>query len=147
MATAETPAIIFATLAARVDEMAGVLDVTVAMPNAPFTPPVRSGTRAPYLVMTYMPNGSDLDGLPFDGDVTHVGLLQVSIFWPSAQGIVKPLSMAGAISDWFPAGLRLENNGVQVNVDRTPVIAPALQESDLVQVPVTIRWRASAINP
>lgn len=115
----------------------------IALPNVSFTPPkTADGKRAPYLSVTYMPNGAELDGLPFDSDQTHIGLLQISVFWPSNDGIVKPLQVAAHIVDAFSAGRVIERNGIVVRIDRLPTVAGPLQESDLVQIPVTVRWRA-----
>ncbi|MCP1550712.1 MULTISPECIES: DUF4128 domain-containing protein [Methylorubrum] len=115
----------------------------IALPNVGFTPPKGAGgKRKEYLSVTYMPNGASLDGLPFDSDETHIGLLQVSVFWPSGDGIVKPLEAAALIVDAFPPGRAFERNGIVVRIDVLPTVAGPLQESDLVQIPVTIRWRA-----
>lgn len=115
----------------------------VSYPNVGFTPPKStSGKRKPYLALTYMPNGADLDGLPFDSDETHIGLLQVSVFWPAGEGIVKPGEVAAKIAKAFAPGTQITAPGIVVYIDRKPTVAGPLQESDLVQIPVTIRWRA-----
>lgn len=115
----------------------------IALPNVGFTPPKgTAGRRKEYLSVTYMPNGADLDGLAFDSDRTHVGLLQVSVFWPSSEGVTKPMRVASGLVEAFKPDPRIQGQGVEIHVDRLPTVAGPLQESDLVQIPVTIRWRA-----
>lgn len=131
-------------------QMAATLKVPIAMPNASFTPPLRGpGKRAPYLQFTFTPNGSvgGLDGLAQDGDQTYWGLLQIDAFWPAGEGLLKPMTLAGQVADWWPAGLWLVQGETNIRFDDAPRIAGTLQSSDLVQVPVTVRWRATRANP
>lgn len=109
-------------------------------PNVAFTPVVKT----PYLSVSVMPNTAELDGLPFDSDVTHMGLLQVSVFWPANTGLVKPMQVASQIVAAFPPGLWIERNGITVRFDQQPRVAGSIQESDWVSIPVTMRWRACA---
>lgn len=116
----------------------------VAFPGVSYTPKTdQSGKRKAYLAVTYMPNGAGLDGLPFDSDTTHQGLLQISVFCSAGAGLVKPLQQAAQVVAAFPPGLRFVRNGVRIDIDRKPEVAGSLQESDLVQIPITIAWRAS----
>ena len=138
---------IYEGFASRTVEMATALGLTVGLPNVKFDPPSRSGKRTPYLIMRVQPNGSSRDGLAFDSDLTHIGLLQISVYWPAGEGLLKPTDMAERVAGWWDAGTDMEYLGVKFTFDYTPTIAAALQESDLLQVPVTVRWRASEIKP
>jgi hypothetical protein len=134
----------YTCLAKRLDAMATALGLPIAMPNTDFTPPRSGKNRLPYLDASYMPNGAQLDSLGFDQeDESLQGLLQVSVYWPARAGLVKPSQAAGAVVAWFPAGTSLDEGGFSVYVDRRPDTGPAIYESDLVQLPVTVRWRAT----
>lgn len=137
----------YEVFAARAAEMANDLGLTISYPNVSFTAPTRSGKRLGYVALKFMPNGSSLDGLPFDGDVTNQGLLQISVYWPSAEGLPAALRCAAKAASWFAAGWGTDKDGTRVRVYRAPEIAPHLQESDLIQVPVTVRWQSSLLEP
>ena len=138
MAVSGTEAMIADSLIWQAGQVAASLGLQIAFPNVPLSQPV--GT--PYLALTVMPNTAVLQTMEFGGDVDHQGLLQISVFWPSGQGMVKPMSTAAAIVKAFAPGTRIDRNLVSVRVNEQPRIAPALQESDWCQVPVTVRWRA-----
>ena len=150
MAVTGVEAQIYSALMDAVVALAGTLKVALAAPNVAFTPPiaasdgpgVKKGDRLPYLVVTYMPNTADVFGYEGDSDVDYQGMLQVSVFWPARAGIVKPLQVAAQIVTAFKPGTKIDANGLRIRVDQQPTVAPALTESDLVQIPVTVRWRA-----
>lgn len=100
-----------------------------------------SQTGRPYLVASFHPNTTRLDGLPFDSDVTHVGLLVVTGVWPAGQGYVKPLNVAAQVRQAFAAGTRLWRNGLTVCIDETPEVAGPIDDAPWVRFPVTARWR------
>lgn len=139
----------YTLLAQRFSGMADpqVLNVPVAAPNTEFTPPrdnTKDKNRLPYIDVSYMPNGAQLDSMGFNQeDETLQGLLQLSVYWPARQGLVKPSALAGKVAAYFPAGTRLDGGGFSVYVDRRPDTGPAMFESDMVMLPVTVRWRAT----
>jgi hypothetical protein len=140
----------YANLAASVSAMAAYLGLPVAEVNVDFTPPRDAkSNRLPYLSVSYQPNGAQRDSLGFaepdelDDDATMEGLLQVSVYWPARVGLVKPSLVAGQVASWFRPGTRLDGGGFSVYVDRRPDVTSAMQESDVVQIPVTVRWRAT----
>lgn len=110
----------------------------VSFPGADFSP--KQGK--PYLGVSFIPNTAELVGISFDNDVDHQGLLQLSVFWPARQGFVKPMQVASQVVAAFRPGTKIDRNGLRIRIDQQPSIAASLSESDLVQVPVTIRWRA-----
>ena len=110
----------------------------IAQPAVAFTPTL--GT--PYLAATVLPNTAELFGTEFDGDVDFQGLAQISVFWPSGQGLIKPQQVASQIVAACAPGTRIDRNGIRVRFDQRPSVAPALVEADWVQIPVNIRWRA-----
>lgn len=140
MAVTGTEAKIAEALLWYVGQIVTTPPLKVANPNVGFTPTLNT----PYLAVTYMPNGAALDGLPFNSDETHIGLLQISVFWPAGAGIVQPMQVAAQVAAAFAPGLRFARGGVEVSVDQKPITSGALQESDWMQIPVTVRWIASA---
>jgi hypothetical protein len=137
----------YTLLAQRFTAMEAELGYPVAKPSVAFTPPrdsTKDKNRLPYVDVAYMPNGAQLDSLGFDqADESLQGLLQLSVYWPAAQGLVKPSAAAGRVAAYFSAGTRLDGGGFTVYVDRRPDTGPAMYESDLVMLPVTVRWRAT----
>lgn len=111
--------------------------VAVANPGVLFTPSL----GVPYLGVSIMPNIDELTGLSFRSTVNHQGLMQVSVFWPAGQGLVKPMQVASQVAAYFAPGTRISRNGLVVQVNEQPRVAPSLQESDWLQVPVIIRTR------
>lgn len=100
----------------------------------------------PYLSVNIMPNTASNVGVDFDSNVDHQGMLQASVFWPSAKGLIKPLSVASQIVTAFKPGTIVERNGIRVLFNERPKVASSLQESDWLQVPVTVRWRVFAMS-
>lgn len=149
MAASGVEAQIYSALMDAVVALAQSLKVALASPNVAFTPPIavadgqgfKKGDRLPYLVASYMPNTADVFGYEYDSDVDYQGMLQVSVFWPARAGIVKPLQVAAQIVAAFKPGTKIDASGLRIRIDQQPTVAPALTESDLVQIPVTVRWR------
>lgn len=114
----------------------------VSYPGVRYDPVV--GT--PYLRVTYLPNDSTPTGIAYDSDVSHRGLMQLSVFWPVSQGLVKPTKVASQVVDAFPRGTRLIRGSVVVQVEEQPQVAPAIQEPNWLQVPTVVRWRSVTPN-
>lgn len=112
----------------------------IAWPGVPFSPTV----GVPFLSATHLPNTTGATGLAFDADREFRGLFQVSVFWPAGKGIIEPLDLAGQVASHFARGTRIARHGRTVEVNRAPEVAPAIEQPDWVQVPVTIRWRCVA---
>lgn len=150
MAASGVEAQIYSALMDAVVALAQSLGIALAAPNVAFTPPIASadgqgvkkGDRLPYLVASYMPNTADMFGYESDSDVDYQGMLQVSVFWPARAGIVKPLQVAAQVVAAFKPGTKINAaSGLRIRIDQQPTVAPALTESDLAQIPVTVRWR------
>lgn len=150
MAVTGIEARLYDALAAFVSEQAFSPALPVAYPNAGFAAPVatangsgvKKGDPLPYLAMSFIPNTADVFGVEWDSDVDHQGLMQLSVFWPARQGLVKPLQIASQVAAAFAPGTKIDRNGLRIRIDRKPTVGGAVSESDLVQVPVTVSWRA-----
>ena len=134
---------IASALLAKAEQVAGVLALPLAFPGVAFKPTV----NAPFLQVSVMPNMADATGIEFGAPINHQGMLQISVFWPAGQGEVKPRDMAGRVIAAFARGTRIQGDGIEVRIERQPEAASVLTQSDRLQVPVTIRWRAVAPDP
>jgi hypothetical protein len=68
------------------------------------------------------------------------GIMQVSVFWPAGDGLIRPMEWAQAVVARFPRHTTLSRNGRDVRIVRPPYMAAPLQEADWLQIPVTIPW-------
>ena len=115
----------------------------VANPNVTFTPQL----GVPYLKVSVLPNMADATGIEFGSDINHVGLAQISVFWPVGQGEVQPKQVAAQVVAWFARGTVIQRNGLSVRVEEQPALKPGLSETDWYQVPIMISWRCLAPDP
>lgn len=138
MAALGTEAGIYEALAFTLDAMATSLGLPVAMPDVRFTP----CKGQPYLLVNILPNTAALFGLEFDSNVDFQGLAQVSVYWPSAQGLVKPMQVAAQVVAALKPGTVISRNGLCVRFNEQPAVSPVQVETDWTQVPIVARWRA-----
>lgn len=96
-----------------------------------------------YLTATYLPNVTRTVTIG-GGTQQHRGIFQVSVFWKSGVGLVKPLDIAGQIIGHFPKDLLLYSGAVRVKIDRKPWASSPIQEDDRVQIPVSIPFHCFA---
>lgn len=132
-------------LAALLDHL-GTLTLTpalpIAMPGVPF--PAAGQTKPKdYLAAFFLPNQTTNSELGV-GQEQHRGLFQVSVFWSSGSGLIKPLDVAGRVIEHFAKGTTLHSGGLKIIIDRKPFAASPIQEDDRVHVPVTITYHAFA---
>lgn len=96
-----------------------------------------------YLQASFLPNVTTNSELGA-GQEQHRGIFQVSVFWKKGLGHVKPLEVAGRIIDHFAKGTTLHSGGLKIVIDRKPYASSPLEETDRVQIPVTIQYHAFA---
>lgn len=138
MTVTGTEAQIYEALVFTLDEMATALRMPIAMPGVPYKPVIDQ----PYLVANVVPNTATLFGLELDSDVDFQGLAQVSVYWPSGQGLVKPMQVAAKVVAALAPGTRIARNGIEVRINEQPTVSPVQVETDWTQVPIIARWRA-----
>lgn len=116
----------------------------IAFPSQTFTP-----TTLPYLRPTNLPARTEPMSLSPLGPNDHVGIYQISVFWPagrvaaSAQDGVNPiLDVVSAITTHFRRGTKMTRGSVSVWVDGAPWPSAAIQEPSWYQVPVSVPYRA-----
>lgn len=132
-------------LAALLDHL-GTLTFTpalqIAMPGIDF-PAAGQAKPDNYLQAAFLPNDTTNTELGA-GQEQHRGILQVSVYWKKGVGHIKPLEAANRIITHFTKGTTLHKDGLKIVIDRKPSAASPLQETDRVQVPVTVRYHAFA---
>lgn len=137
-----TDAIIMAALLDHLQTLVFTPALQIAMPGIDFP---KTGQPKPdnYLAAFFMPNETSNTELGA-GQEQHRGMLQVSVFWKKGAGHVKPLEAADKIITHFAKGTTLNSGGLKIMIDRKPYAAQPMQDTDRVQVPVTIRYHAFA---
>jgi hypothetical protein len=129
---------IFRALAKKVDAFAAANgNIAFKVPGKDFPRP--SNTK--HLIVDYLPARTERFGINSDSSDEHVGILQISVYWPEDQGIVAPLGLAGTVVNFFKKDTIMEHNGVTLKVSNTPWIAPPLPEPGWVQIPVNVPYQ------
>ena len=119
----------------------------VAWPEIGFPPPKDAeGNALPYLRAFLLPANTAAFAIDATGSNDHTGILQVSVFWPKGEGVVKPVDLAGEIASHFRRTTRIDLDGVRIDVAGPPSVGPVLPETDLVQVPVSVPYRSFVQN-
>ena len=137
-----TDATILAALLAHLEALVFTPSLPIAMPGVDFP---AAGQPKPdnYLAAYFMPNQTTNSEVGA-GPEQHRGMLQVSVFWKKGVGHIKPMEAADKIIAHFAKGTTLNADGLKIIIDRKPFSASPLQETDRVQVPVTVRYHAFA---
>jgi hypothetical protein len=115
----------------------------VAYPGIPFTPQ----TERPYLRVFGLPARTAAVTLSYDDPNAHIGLFQVSVFWPekvsnTPQGQMPAQRRADAVVAHFSRGTKLTADDVTVEVSEPPFSSPMLNEPGWIHIPVSIPYRA-----
>ncbi len=109
----------------------------IAYPDVAFTPP-SSG----YLKTYYIPNGTERICITPGSPNRYQGILQVTVVFPAGQGAVKPNDVAGQIASHFAEGTQLQTAAGPVRIDKRPSVERPMQDTDRIQIPVSIDWVA-----
>ncbi|EJN04233.1 DUF4128 domain-containing protein [Phyllobacterium sp. YR531] len=112
-------------------------ELPIAYPDIAFTPP-----SSAYLKAYYIPNGNQRICITPGSPNRYQGILQVSVVFPSGQGAVKPNDVAGKIADHFAEGTQLQTAAGPVRIDKRPSVERPMQDTDRIQIPVSIDWVA-----
>lgn len=136
-----TDANILAAMLERLGTLAFTPALEVAYPGRSF--PVGNAPKPDnYLEVTFLPNDTQ-NYATGNGQHQNRGFLQISVHWKTgAIGMIKPLDIAGQIITHFDKDTSLYSNGVKVKVYRKPWAAAPIQETDRVQIPVTIPYES-----
>lgn len=108
----------------------------VAWEEVPFTPP----PSAPWLATRMSSRVSRSVGPGRDTVTEYAGSYQISVYFPSGQGVYPVSRKAVEISELFPRGLTLNaGNGLAVHV-LNATLPPAISQPGWIMVPVQINW-------
>lgn len=132
-------AAIRSALTARLQSLSGL--PSVAWENVPFTPTAGSM----YLKPSFLPGEPVQAEIGTNGQNMHTGLYQISVFAPAGAGVASVNTMVNAICDHFKRMTELTYGGVMVRLIKS-FPSPMMQETDWIQIPITVIWRAYADN-
>lgn len=128
---------IFRALTGKLDAYTTGNAIDVAYPGRTYTP--REDT--PWIRPTLL--WATTDAVDLSGDTNNYsGIFQVDLFWPEQRGMVRVLERASAIVAHFQRPQKLFHEGVRVEINLPPYLAPASQEPGWIQVPVSIPFRS-----
>lgn len=103
-----------------------------------------SGFKAPstgkYLRVDFFSNRPRWEGMA-SGRVDQ-GLLQITVVWPKAKGLIAPSQIADAIIAHFPLAHVMRHGSASVKVSGQPWAASPISEDKQALVPVTVPWMA-----
>lgn len=108
----------------------------VAMPNVDFKP--SAGT---YLEATFLPNSTVNMFRGSTDPNMHQGILQVAVVYKAADGVVKPVDIAGQVVNHFPKGLKITGQGITIRIDERPSITSPIRDDDRLRIPVSVRYK------
>lgn len=131
-----------AALEARLNSLSPALPI--AWENVVYAP---TDVDAPYQRVNILPGESQNNTFGGGGTelVMEVGIFQVRLYYPSGTGRGHAAARADLIRDHFPRGLAMAAGGITVIVQRTPSVAPALEEGDWYVLPVSIPYFANVV--
>lgn len=127
---------IFDVLAARLAAFASV--PPIAWPDKEFTPP----SNRKWLRVTQFRAGTEPVAIAGTTD-SHVGFMQVDVFWPLNRGETEALDVAAAIRSHFRSSRKYYGTGVVVEITSARA-GSTIRDADQTQIPITINWRAIA---
>ena len=84
----------------------------------------------------------NLSGCISDSSYVSKGFLQVMLCYPIGGGAKLASTRADLLLSTFKRGLNLTSGGVIVEINKTPVIAPAIVDGDRYKFPVTIYFKS-----
>lgn len=130
-----------AALADHLDTFATAYPIAVAWENTRYTPTPGS----PYIKPELLPGEPMQAELGQHGRNLHVGVYHLSLFYPAGTGTLGAGTARDDIIDHFKRGTVLEYGGLPVTVTKAHA-GPMLQETDWVNIPITIQYRVFADN-
>lgn len=113
---------------------------SVAWENMRFTPVLGS----PYVRPTLMPGEPTQAEIGENGCNRHVGVYQISLFFPAGKGLAAVEALRDGLVDHFKRGSVLTGS---IGVEITKAYGgPMLEEPNWIHCPVTIQYRVLASN-
>lgn len=113
----------------------------IARENESFTPPA----NAPYLRPTLGPGEPSQAELGESGQNRHVGIYQISVFYPAGTGTLAASALVAAIIAHFKRGTVLIYSGQEITITKA-YASRMMQDTGMVHIPITIEYRLLAPN-
>ena len=111
--------------------------IATAYENVSFTPTI----NVPYQQLYDIPSSNDhlfIDNAEFEG----LGVFQITLKYPSGQGMKNVSNRAELYVSSFPCGLKLTKNGEIITVLQTPKVTNLGVDGDRVVVAVSINYKS-----
>ncbi|WP_440466874.1 phage tail terminator-like protein [Pseudomonas sp. YH-1] len=113
----------------------------IAYQNVPFDPPADGKTYLRCFLLPADSDSEDLEGV----HEAFFGVFQISIVTKSGTGTGEAGGIADELRTLFPNNLPLSKSAFTVFI-RTPCSqGPAIQDSDIITIPVSFEYRADVI--
>jgi hypothetical protein len=81
-----------------------------------------------------------------DGFYQELGVLQISLQYPTGAGTADAAERAASIRDVFRRGASFTDGGITVQIDKTPAIPNGVVDGDRWKVVIRAPWRADIFN-
>jgi hypothetical protein len=124
-----------AAIEMRLAAMVPPLDT--AWENAAYSPV----TNKPYQRVSMM--RARPENPTYDTFKRKLGVMQITLFYPQANGPSAAETRADSIGAWFPRGLTLQSGGITVLIDGTAYVMAGFQDGDRWAVPVRVPYFAN----
>lgn len=114
----------------------------IAVENVEFSPPA----DGKYCEMHLLP-AAPVDAVLGAEWHFEVGIAQITLVYPGGKGTGAGEAKAEEIRNLFFRGLTLIEDGIQVEVTRTPAQAKGFPDGVFWRIPISVSWQAQIINP
>lgn len=116
-------------------------NLPIANENASFNP-----TEAAYCEFHMIP-ATPVDSVLGSEFHFEVGIAQITLVYPAGKGTGPGEAKAHEIRNLFFRGLTLIEDGIQVEVTKTPAEAKGFPDGGYWRIPISVSWQAQIINP
>lgn len=124
-------------LLARLRDLSLPETLEIGWANNKFTPP--AGT---YLKADILWNFNVNRFVAHDSSTERRGIFQVTVVAPADSGLEGPHNVAGAVASHFGRGT-IPGHDIKIHIAEEPSLAPPIQQSDRIRIPVSIRFYVS----
>lgn len=115
--------------------------VVIAYENVEFDPPLSGHCEL------HMIPATPVDSVYGSEFYFEVGITQITVVYPSGKGAGPAEGRAEEIRNLFFRGLTLIEDGVQIEVTRTPAQAKGFPDGGSWRIPISVSWQAQIFNP
>jgi hypothetical protein len=110
--------------------------LATAWENVAFTPTTGTAYQQVNLMIA-----DNQDATVSDASYVTVGIMQVLLVYPIGTGAKAAATRADSLLTTFKRGIQLTSGGIDVEINKTPVIAPAQIDGAFYKLPVSIYFK------